>query len=88
MAGEVKPSRLRSPYSRPDAGLLHNAFMDVGIPALTPEIGGARVGNPSHSSFSTSRRARAVRLIPSDQHLMPGSDHGDNFVGVGDENNL
>jgi predicted deacylase len=26
-------------------GVLHNAFMDVGIPAFTPEIGGARVLN-------------------------------------------
>lgn len=27
-------------------GVLHNAFMDVGIPAFTPEIGAARVLNP------------------------------------------
>ena len=26
-------------------GVLHNAFMDVGIPAFTPEIGAARVLN-------------------------------------------
>jgi len=28
-------------------GVLHNAFMDVGIPSFTPEIGAARVLNPA-----------------------------------------
>ena len=32
-------------------GVLHNAFMDVGIPAFTPEIGAARVLNPEMISL-------------------------------------
>jgi predicted deacylase len=32
-------------------GVLHNAFMDVGIPSFTPEIGAARVLDPEMSSL-------------------------------------
>ena len=32
-------------------GVLHNAFMDVGIPSFTPEIGAARVLNPEMISL-------------------------------------
>jgi uncharacterized protein len=32
-------------------GVLHNAFMDVGIPAFTPEIGAGRVLNPEMTSL-------------------------------------
>ena len=32
-------------------GVLHNAFMDVGIPSFTPEIGAARVLNPEMTSL-------------------------------------
>ncbi len=43
-------------------GVLHNAFMDVGIPAFTPEIGAARVLNPEMISLFVEGTMNVLKL--------------------------
>jgi hypothetical protein len=39
-------------------GVLHNAFMDVGIPAFTPEIGAARYSMTANLAYKSKAKGR------------------------------
>jgi len=43
-------------------GVLHNAFMDVGVPAFTPEIGAARVLDPEMISLFVEGTMNVLKL--------------------------